>query len=132
VINDLEKKTKVFLTWFLFFFKKNIDRDFQTPLLSYKQEIFQMPVMALVESDPLDIALRETSLIAIREMVLMRHFLKKDEVNTPVSIFTILMKLLPIELSFLSKFVIKHMEFFCSYLAAFCLSCNRNSYSIAL
>jgi DNA repair/transcription protein MET18/MMS19 len=58
-----------------------LDRDFQTPLLMYKQQILQIFVLSLIESDPSDIILRQASLRGIHEMVLMKQFLKQEEIN---------------------------------------------------
>jgi DNA repair/transcription protein MET18/MMS19 len=54
------------------------DRDFQTPLLMYKQQIIEVFVVSL-EKDT-DMALLQSSLKGIHEMVLMKQFLKAEEV----------------------------------------------------
>ncbi|KAG0936580.1 hypothetical protein G6F32_010055 [Rhizopus arrhizus] len=61
------------------------DRDFQTPLLMYKQQVLQMFVLSLIDSDS---TLRQTSLKGIHEMVLMKQFLNREEVNITVSHLT--------------------------------------------
>lgn len=55
------------------------DRDFQTPLLMYKQQILQLFMLSLVESNATDTVLKQASLKGIHEMVLMKQFLKGDE-----------------------------------------------------
>jgi DNA repair/transcription protein MET18/MMS19 len=65
-----------------------IDRDFQTPLLMYKQQILQIFILSLIESDPSDTILRQASLKGIHEMVLMKQFLKQDEINVTVTHLT--------------------------------------------
>ncbi|KAG2202901.1 hypothetical protein INT47_008933, partial [Mucor saturninus] len=64
------------------------DRDFQTPLLMYKQQIIQIFILSLNESDPADLILRQTSLKGIHEMVLMKQFLKGEEVNLVINHLT--------------------------------------------
>lgn len=68
-----------------------VDRDFQTPLLMYKQQVLQMFVLSLIDSDS---TLRQTSLKGIHEMVLMKQFLNREEVKDSInaeSIFTYLL-----------------------------------------
>lgn len=65
-----------------------IDRDFQTPLLMYKQQILQIFILSLNESDPTDLILRQASLKGIHEMVLMKQFLKGEEVNMVINHLT--------------------------------------------
>lgn len=64
------------------------DRDFQTPLLMYKSQILQIFILSLVESDPSDSVLRQASLRGIHEMVLMKQFLKPEEINVAVTHLT--------------------------------------------
>ncbi|CAO3693641.1 unnamed protein product [Rhizopus stolonifer] len=61
------------------------DRDFQTPLLMYKQQILQIFVLCLIDSEP---SLRIKSLEGIHEMVLMKQFLNKEEVHVTVNHLT--------------------------------------------
>ncbi|KAK4512647.1 uncharacterized protein ATC70_003351 [Mucor velutinosus] len=61
------------------------DRDFQTPLLMYKQQILQVFMLSL---DTADIVLKQASLKGIHEMVLMKQFLKGEEVNMTVDQLT--------------------------------------------
>ncbi|KAI9283158.1 RNAPII transcription regulator C-terminal-domain-containing protein [Sporodiniella umbellata] len=61
------------------------DRDFQTPMLMYKQQILQIFVLSLIDSDS---TLRQTSLKGIHEMVLMKQFLNREEVHVTVSHLT--------------------------------------------
>lgn len=64
----------------------SIDRDFQTPLLMYKQQIVSIFLLCL--NDTCDRVLKEASLQGIHEMVLMKQFLKGDEVNLVVKQLT--------------------------------------------
>ncbi|RCH85075.1 hypothetical protein CU098_001357, partial [Rhizopus stolonifer] len=57
------------------------DRDFQTPLLMYKQQILQVFILSLAEPDASDTTLKQASLKGFHEMVLMKHFLKQEEIN---------------------------------------------------
>ncbi|PHZ14794.1 ARM repeat-containing protein [Rhizopus microsporus ATCC 52813] len=61
------------------------DRDFQTPLLMYKQQILQVFVLSLIDPDTI---LQQASLKGIHEMVLMKQFLNKEEMNITVSHLT--------------------------------------------
>ncbi|RCH85569.1 mms19 nucleotide excision repair [Rhizopus azygosporus] len=61
------------------------DRDFQTPLLMYKQQILQVFVLSLIDPDTM---LQQASLKGIHEMVLMKQFLNKEEMNITVSHLT--------------------------------------------
>lgn len=61
------------------------DRDFQTPLLMYKQQILQVFMLSLNTTDTV---LRQASLKGIHEMVLMKQFLKGEEVNMTVDQLT--------------------------------------------
>ncbi|KAI9273301.1 Dos2-interacting transcription regulator of RNA-Pol-II-domain-containing protein [Helicostylum pulchrum] len=62
------------------------DRDFQTPLLMYKQQILQIFILSLNETS--DTILKEASLGGIHEMVLMKQFLKGEEVNIVINHLT--------------------------------------------
>lgn len=64
------------------------DRDFQTPLLMYKQQILKVFMLSLVESSTTDAILKQASLKGIHEMVLMKQFLKGDEMNMTVDQLT--------------------------------------------
>lgn len=64
------------------------DRDFQTPLLMYKQQILKIFMLSLVESSTTDTILKQASLKGIHEMVLMKQFLKGDEMNMTVDQLT--------------------------------------------
>jgi len=61
------------------------DRDFQTPLLMYKQQILQVFMFSLNTTDTV---LKQASLKGIHEMVLMKQFLKGEEVNMTVDQLT--------------------------------------------
>lgn len=54
----------------------------------YKQQIIQIFILSLNESDSTDLVLRQTSLKGIHEMVLMKQFLKGDEVNLVINHLT--------------------------------------------
>lgn len=54
----------------------------------YKSQILQIFILSLVESDPLDAVLRQASLRGIHEMVLMKQFLKPEEINVAVTHLT--------------------------------------------
>lgn len=59
-----------------------IDRDLQTPLTIYKQQLLQIFVSSLVnEQQPFDSQLRYQSLMGIRLMVIMKRFLSVQEVT---------------------------------------------------
>jgi hypothetical protein len=64
----------------------SLDRDFQTPLLMYKQQILQVFIVSLGEDT--DTSLLQSSLKGIHEMVLMKQFLKTEEMNTAVDHLT--------------------------------------------
>ncbi|KAI8639708.1 Dos2-interacting transcription regulator of RNA-Pol-II-domain-containing protein [Parasitella parasitica] len=64
------------------------DRDFQTPLLMFKQQIFQLLMLPLVEPNTADAILKYASLKGIHEMVLMKQFLKGEEMNMTVDQLT--------------------------------------------
>ncbi|CEP09013.1 hypothetical protein [Parasitella parasitica] len=64
------------------------DRDFQTPLLMFKQQIFQLLMLPLVESDTANSILKYASLRGIHEMVLLKQFLKGEEMNFTVDQLT--------------------------------------------
>ncbi|EIE88712.1 hypothetical protein RO3G_13423 [Rhizopus delemar RA 99-880] len=68
------------------------DRDFQTPLLMYKQQVLQMFVLSLIDSDS---TLRQTSLKGIHEMVLMKQFLNREEVKDSINAEGVTAKLHP-------------------------------------
>ncbi|KAI9480357.1 MAG: Dos2-interacting transcription regulator of RNA-Pol-II-domain-containing protein [Benjaminiella poitrasii] len=55
------------------------DRDFQTPLLMFKQQILQIFILPLTEPNTTDTVLCQASLRGIHEMVLMKQFLKAEE-----------------------------------------------------
>lgn len=54
----------------------------------YKQQILQIFVLSLIESNPSDGVLRQASLRGIHEMVLMKQFLNAEEINIAVSHLT--------------------------------------------
>lgn len=54
----------------------------------YKQQILQIFVLSLNECDPTDVILRQASLKGIHEMVLMKQFLKGDEINIVINHLT--------------------------------------------
>ncbi|KAG2233436.1 hypothetical protein INT48_008842 [Thamnidium elegans] len=62
------------------------NRDFQTPLLMYKQQILQIFILSLNETS--DTILKQASLGGIHEMVLMKQFLKGEEVNIVINHLT--------------------------------------------
>ncbi|KAI9302109.1 Dos2-interacting transcription regulator of RNA-Pol-II-domain-containing protein [Cunninghamella echinulata] len=64
------------------------DRDLQTPLTIYKQQILQIFVNSLIQEDPLDKQLRYQSLLGIRLMVIMKRFLSIEEVDITVAQLT--------------------------------------------
>ncbi|KAI8971440.1 RNAPII transcription regulator C-terminal-domain-containing protein [Mycotypha africana] len=64
------------------------DRDFQTPFLMYKQQILQMYLLSLTDTNSTDVALRQASLKGIHEMVLMKQFLKGEEVHVVIDLLT--------------------------------------------
>lgn len=69
-----------------FFFCYLLDRDFQTPLLMYKQQILQIFILSLNETS--DTILKQASLGGIHEMVLMKQFLKGEEINIVINHLT--------------------------------------------
>ena len=54
----------------------------------YKSQILQIFILSLVESDESDTALRQASLRGIHELVLMKQFLKAEEINVAVTHLT--------------------------------------------
>lgn len=54
----------------------------------YKSQILQIFILSLVESETTDSVLRQASLRGIHEMVLMKQFLKAEEVNVAVTHLT--------------------------------------------
>lgn len=68
------------------FFCYLLDRDFQTPLLMYKQQILQIFILSLNETS--DTILKQASLGGIHEMVLMKQFLKGEEINIVINHLT--------------------------------------------
>ncbi|KAI9357881.1 Dos2-interacting transcription regulator of RNA-Pol-II-domain-containing protein [Pilaira anomala] len=77
------------------------DRDFQTPLLMYKQQIVSIFILSL--NDTSDTVLKEASLQGIHEMVLMKQFLKGEEEKSlrsqALTTLGVVTKLYPIVLS---------------------------------
>ncbi|KAI8996815.1 Dos2-interacting transcription regulator of RNA-Pol-II-domain-containing protein [Pilobolus umbonatus] len=61
------------------------DRDFQTPLLIYKQQIMQIFVLSLIESSAEDASLMESCLRGIHEMISMKQFLNNGEIDITVN-----------------------------------------------
>ncbi|CAO3587234.1 unnamed protein product [Absidia cylindrospora] len=65
------------------------DRDLQTPLTIYKQQLLQIFVASLVnENQPFDSQLRYQSLLGIRLMVIMKRFLSAQEIDITVAHLT--------------------------------------------
>ncbi|KAF7728815.1 hypothetical protein EC973_005441 [Apophysomyces ossiformis] len=58
---------------------KGYDRDFQTPLLAFKQQILQVFVLSLIQSATTDAGVRCSSLKGIKLMTLMKQFLTPEE-----------------------------------------------------
>ncbi|KAG0182839.1 hypothetical protein DFQ29_001779 [Apophysomyces sp. BC1021] len=67
---------------------EGLDRDFQTPLLTYKQQILQVFVLALIQSATTDSGVRCSSLKGIRLMAVMKQFLSPEEMNVTTSHLT--------------------------------------------
>ncbi|CAO3631265.1 unnamed protein product [Cunninghamella blakesleeana] len=64
------------------------DRDLQTPLTIYKQQILQIFVKSLIHETPFDKQLRFQSLLGIRLMVIMKRFLSIEEIDITVAQLT--------------------------------------------
>jgi hypothetical protein len=69
-------------TYLLCIYIYMIDRDLQTPLTLYKQQLLQIFVSSLInDQQPFDSQLRYQSLLGIRLMVIMKRFLSVQEVK---------------------------------------------------